>query len=291
LPAIFLATLCLGTLSLTVGCGRSDPAGGPATSIRLSTTTSARDTGLLAVLLPEFRKDTGIEVLPVAVGTGEALKHGERGDADVVLVHARKAEDAFMAAGHGVERRDAWWNRFLVVGPVNEAVEKRYRERLAAAGSAAPSAAAYLRAVRDVGAMFVSRGDESGTHKRELELWGAGGGKLERWPAYRSTGQGMGQTLTIADEENAYTLVDEGTWLKTRKRMRLGVRLTGDPVLQNPYGIILPRADGPDGPRSASAKMFVEWVTGPRGRDLVRSFTVEGERPFFLPGETPPPGS
>src|SRR5207253_5228303 len=228
------------------------------------------------VLVPAFTKETGIEGDVLAKGTGEALKLGERGDADVVLVHARKAEDEFMAKGFGVERRDAWWNRFVVAGPASDPAKAR----------AATSAADAFRRIRDAGARFVSRGDESGTHKRELELWGPG---FARWPGYLESGQGMGPTLTIADEKDAYTLSDEGTLLKMRRRLRLAVLFRGDPSLANPYGVILVRAD-PSRPESAAAgRRFFEWVTSAKAAAMVKAFTIDGERPFFLPGEIPPP--
>ena len=282
----------LATAILIAGCAAPscDSGAKSVATIRLATTTSARDTGLLDVLIPEFRRDTGIDVQAIAVGTGEALKYGERGDADVVLVHARKAEDAFLARGFGVERRDVWWNRFLIVGPEDASdnwdlwgavypvhyVPKDPTLALRAVNT--PPAVAVLEVIRERGYLFASRGDDSGTHKRELELWGKG---FLKWPGYIETGQGMGPTLTIADEKNAFTLTDEGTYLKMRKRLRLKVVVKDDPALVNPYGVILPKD------RPPAARTFFEWLTGDRCRALVKDFRVDGERAFFLPGEKP----
>ena len=272
LPRRVLALLAI-TIGLLAGCSKA-----PETvHIRLATTTSANETGLLPeVLVPAFTKETGIAVDVVAKGTGEALKLGERGDADVVIVHSRKAEDAFLAKGFGVERRDGWWNRFVIVGPADDPAH---------AGTSATASAALL-AIRDAKATFVSRGDDSGTHKREKDLWGVG---FAAWtPGYVESGQGMGPTLTIADEKNGYTLCDEGTLLKMRSRLRLRVVFQGDPALANPYGAILVRPDPRRPEAHAAARRFFEWVTSEKAFALVRSFTIEGERPFFLPGEVPP---
>jgi tungstate transport system substrate-binding protein len=292
-PRCVAAALLLAALP---ACGRDAarpgggaPAAGPAAapSIRLATTTSARDTGLLDVLLPAFRADAGIEVLAIAVGTGEALKLAERGDADVVIVHARKAEDAFLAAGSGVERKDLWWNRFLILGPQDDPASAGFRAVADGAESRAVErdAADALRQIRARGATFVSRGDDSGTHKRELELWG---GRVDRWPGYLETGQGMGPTLVVADEKGAYVLCDEGTYLASRGRRRLVPLVGSDPRLKNPYGGILPRAADGAADRFAAAKRFLDWLVSPRCRDLVRGFRVDGERAFYLPDEAAP---
>ncbi len=263
-----LALAVVATLGLAPGCGREAP-----TKIRLATTTSFRDTGLADVLLAAFREETGIAVDMVAVGTGEALKLGERGDADVVLVHARKAEDEFMTKGFGVERRDVWWNRFVVLGPAEDPAGVR-----AAAG--AKDALARIGAAN---APFVSRGDDSGTHKREKELWGA----APKGSGYVESGQGQGPTLVIASEKKAYVLSDEGTWLKMRSKLGLAPLLAGDKALDNPYGVIVARETAGKGARFAAAKRFAAWLTESKARALVQGFTVDGRRAFFLPGEPP----
>jgi tungstate transport system substrate-binding protein len=250
-------------------CGRE----GREVSIRLATTTSARDTGLLDRLLPAFRADTGVEVLAVAVGTGEALRLGERGDAEVVLVHSREAEDEFVDRGLGVARADAWWNRFAIVGPPGDpAGVARTRTAVDA-----------LRAVRDAGSRFVSRGDDSGTHRREKALWEAAGG-FARWPGHDETGQGMAATLQIAEETGAYALTDEGTFL-ARRRGVLVPLLVGDPALRNPYGVLLVRPSG-DASRDEAARRLFDWLRSDAARSLVQAFRVGGRRAFWLPEES-----
>jgi tungstate transport system substrate-binding protein len=258
-------------LALSAACS-GEPK--PTAVVRLATTTSARDTGLLDVLLPAFGAESGFEVRPVAVGTGEALKLGERGDADVVLVHARAAEDEFLAKGFGVERHEVWWNRFLVVGPASDPA--------GVAAYARDAKAAFAR-IRDARAAFVSRGDDSGTHQKELSLWGT----LSAWDGYVEVGQGMSGTLRVADEKDAYTLCDEGTFLRLRGDLRLKPLVTADPALRNPYGVILVRPMPGADANNAAARRFFEWLSSPAALDRVKAFTIEGERPFFLPGEEP----
>jgi len=268
-----LRPLAAVALAFVLGaCGSHDEP----TRIRLSTTTSAVETGLLPdVLVPAFTRETGIVVDVVPKGTGEALKIAERGDADAVLVHARPAEDEFMAKGFGVERRDAWWNRFVIVGPKEDPAKVRETK----------TAAEALLRIRDAKATFVSRGDDSGTHKREKSLWGEA---LVKWPGYLESGQGQSQTMSIADEKGGYALTDEGTFLKQRRRLHVVVLVVGDPALVNPYGVILVRPDPKRPAAHAAAKRFVEWTTSETARGLVRSFLVDGERPFFLPDEKAP---
>ena len=166
----------------------------------LATTTSTRDSGLLDLLLPPFEKQHQVRVDVIASGTGKALKLGEMGDVDVLFVHARQAEDAFMSAGHGIRREDVMFNTFELLGPPTDPAGVRGLE-----------ASAALQKIAAAGAPFLSRGDDSGTHKRELQLWQANDKPLPDWPSYRESGQGMGATLTIADEKSAYVLTDRGT--------------------------------------------------------------------------------
>ena len=267
---LFARTVAFVLLLGPAGCGKADDA----TKIRLASTTSFDDTGLADVLLPAFTSETGIQVEMVAKGTGEALAIAERGDADVVLVHARKAEDAFMAKGSGVERRDVWWNRFLIAGPADDPAGIR----------AATTAKDALAKIGAVNARFMSRGDDSGTHKREKDLWGAS----PKGSAYQETGQGQGPTLVIASEKKAYVLTDEGTFLKMQSKLALVSLFAGDPALKNPYGAIVVKESARGPARFAAAKRFIEWLTGPKAKALVQSFTVDGKRAFFLPDETPP---
>lgn len=242
----------------------------PAQRLRLATTTSTEQSGLLGVLLPAFEKKHGYTVDVVAVGTGAALKLGQNGDADVVLVHARAQEDAFMAAGWGDERRDVFYNDFVVLGPVSDPA------RLA---SAAGSADAFAR-IAAAKASFVSRGDKSGTHVKELDIWKsaatAPGGS---W--YKEAGQGMSQVILMADQLGAYTLSDRATWLAMKDKTKLAVVYQGEKGLFNPYGVISVSAAKHPGTNAKGAKALVEWMSGPEARALVEGFKIGGEACFF----------
>lgn len=225
--------LSLGLLA--AGCARSTggPDGGAAgRELILATTTSTQDSGLLAWLLPEFEQKHGIRVKVIAVGTGEALALGARGDADVLLVHARAAEDEFMAKGLGQVRRDVMHNDFLLVGPASDP-----------AGARGARVSDALRRIAEKAAPFASRGDRSGTHKKEQELWHAAAVDPAGKPWYLSTGQGMGETARVASEKEAYTLIDRGTWLAARGKLQLQPVSEGDPSLFNPYGVIVVNAE------------------------------------------------
>ncbi|MDH3590908.1 MAG: substrate-binding domain-containing protein, partial [Planctomycetota bacterium] len=198
--------------------------------VRLATTTSTHNSGLLDELLPPFERRANVEVQIIAVGTGQALKLGERGDADVVLVHAREREDAFVAARHGVDRRDIMWNEFVIAGPADDP----------AGVKGTTDAATALRRIQEFGASFVSRGDDSGTHIRERAIWKAAGLAPPRDdPAYLEAGQGMGSCLVIADEKRAYVLTDRGTFLAFKGKLDLVVLVQRDARLRNPYGAML----------------------------------------------------
>ncbi|WP_461395795.1 ABC transporter substrate-binding protein, partial [Deferrisoma sp.] len=213
-------------LALALVAGRVGSAGAEC-RIRMSTTTSTENSGLLARLLPPFEETWGCRVDVIAVGTGKALRLGANGDVDVVLVHARPAEDRFVAEGHGVNRRDVMHNDFVVLGPADDPAGVR------GSGSAAEA----FRRIARAGAPFVSRGDDSGTHKKELDLWAEAGVKPKgSW--YKEAGQGMGAVLLMAQELRAYALSDRGTYLAMREKLSLVVVHEGDPALANPYGII-----------------------------------------------------
>ena len=255
--------LALLALALVAACG-----GGPneRPRVRLATTTSTENSGLLGYLLPAFEKEHGIEVQVIAVGTGQALKLGERGDADLVLVHARAAEEAFMAAGHGSERRDVWWNDFVLLGPEEDP-----------AGVKGTDAAAALRTIAAKRALFVSRGDNSGTHKRELELWKAAGLAVPRGERhYLDAGQGMGKCLVIADEKRAYVLTDRGTYLAFRKKLDLAVLVENDRSLHNPYGamIVNPARHRIN---HEGASRLLRFFTSPATQKRVAAFRVDGQ--------------
>lgn len=239
--------------------------------IRLATTTSTEQSGLLSVLLPAFEKTGGYTVDVIAVGTGAALKLGERGDVDILLVHARTLEDAFMAAGYGDERRDVFYNDFVILGPSEDAAK---------VSGAADGPGALARIAR-TGAPFVSRGDNSGTHAKELELWkSAATVPAGRW--YKETGQGMSQTIMMADQMRGYTLADRATWLATAGKTSLRILHQGDPSLLNPYGIITVSARRHPGVNRTGAKALMEWMSGPEARTLTAGFRIGGEPCFFL---------
>lgn len=256
-------------------------AGGNATAqerfITLASTTSTEQSGLFGHILPLFRQASGIEVRVVAVGTGQALAIGMRGDADALLVHDRAGEDKFVAEGHGIDRRDVMFNDFVLVGP--RADPARIRGLKDARDAFARIAAS--------GAPFASRGDDSGTNRMELRFWKLIAVDVAARPAwYRELGQGMGPTLNTAAGLNAYTLTDRATWANFRNRQELEILTEGDPALFNPYGSILVNPAKGAHIKAADAKTWHEWLTGPAGRAAIASFKINGEQLFFpLPAE------
>jgi len=241
-----------------------------APDIRLATTTSTQASGLLAVILPQFEARYGGKVRVVAVGSGAAMKIGENGDADVLLVHARASEDRFMAAGFGNERRDVMYNDFVLVGPLRDpAAVRGLRDAVEA-----------FRQVAASKAKFISRGDESGTHDMENAYWRAAG--LEPKGAwYVSAGQGMGPVLAIAAELRAYALTDRATYAAYRDRTGLQVLVEGDPRMFNPYGVITLNPQRYPDLNHAGAQAFAEWITSVEGQAAVASFRINGVQMFF----------
>jgi len=240
----------------------------------MSTTTSTENSGLLSVLLPPFEKKFGCKVDVVAVGTGKALKLGEAGDVDVVFVHARRLEDRFVANGFGVNRRDVMYNDFVLVGPPDDP---------AGAGKT-QSATEAFRAISSKGSPFLSRGDESGTHQKEKEIW-ASAGIVPRGAWYVEAGQGMGEVLTMATQKRGYALSDRGTYIAFRKKTDLVVLRQGDANLWNPYGIIAVNPKKFPHAKFGLAMKLVDFVTGPEGRSLISGYKVGGEQLFFVAGE------
>ncbi len=239
--------------------------------VRMATTTSTANSGLVDYLLPVFLDDTGYRVHTIAVGTGKALRLGREGDVDVVLVHAREAEEDFVSNGYGVERRDVMYNDFVLVGPASDpAGISRVNTVEAALGNIASGEF-----------FFISRGDDSGTHKRELILWDTIGGLPDN-PNYRAVGQGMGKTLQIANEFDGYTLTDRGTWLAFQDKLQIKLLFEGNPRLFNPYGIIaVDPVKRPD-INHAGATALVEWITSPKAQQLIGEFRMHGET-LFVP--------
>lgn len=271
------AAACQPLVAPPTGEGDSAAEGADAVeggTITLATTTSTEDSGLLDVILPAFEEQTGVDVEVVAVGTGQALQLGEDGNADVLLVHARAREDAFMDAGHGVRREDVMYNDFVIVGPADDP-----------AGIAGMTdAPAALAAIAAAEAPFVSRGDDSGTHTKEMSLWAA----AEIEPAgdwYVSAGQGMGAVLTMADEQQAYTMSDRATYLaRTLEGTDLVIVVEGDPLLFNPYGVMAVNPDKNDEIDDALANQFIDWLVAVPAQEMIGEFGVEEfGSPLFTP--------
>jgi tungstate transport system substrate-binding protein len=241
-----------------------------AEDIRLATTTSTENSGLLKIILPVFEAKYGGKVRVVSVGTGAALKLGENGDADVVLVHARALEDKFMAAGFGSVRKDVMYNDFIIVGPKSDPAGVRGSKDVIAA----------MKKISASGAKFVSRGDESGTHQMEKDYWkSAGVDPKGAW--YVSSGQGMGQVLTMAGQFEGYTLTDRATYAAYKDKTGLETLVEGDPKMFNPYGIIAVNPQKHPGVNNQGAMAMVNWITSPEGLKAITDFKINGVQMFF----------
>ena len=238
--------------------------------IRLATTTSTENSGLLAQLIPPFERRYGITVDVVAVGTGRALKLGERGDVDLVLVHARVAEDRFVESGYGVDRHDVMYNDFVILGPIQDNVGI----------GGFKNAPAALSAVAAAGHPFISRGDGSGTHKKEMALWAKAGVKPRgKW--YKEIGQGMSAAIIMAFEIQAYTISDRGTFLALAEKIRLAVLVEGAPDLYNPYGVIAVNPALYKHVNYKGALQFIEWLTSDQGQEIIGNFQINGQNLFY----------
>lgn len=241
--------------------------------ITLASTTSTENSGLFAHLLPVFEADSGITVRVVAVGTGQAIRLAERGDADVLLVHHKPSEEKFVAAGFGLLRQNVMYNDFLIAGPSDDPAKI---SKLKTASSA-------FAAIANRKFEFVSRGDNSGTHKAERGLWRQTGIELKSvsgsW--YREVGAGMGAALNIAAATNAYILVDRGTWISFANKQRLKPLLTGDPALFNQYGIVTINPARHPHLKAKEASVFVNWLLSPKGQSAIGNFKLKGQNLFF----------
>ena len=238
--------------------------------LRLATTTSTENSGLLRAILPKFEAASGMRVQVISVGTGKAMKLGENGDVDVVLVHSRPDEDRFVAQGFGVERRDVMYNDFVLVGPRSDPARVAGMRDVVAA----------FRRILEARAVFVSRGDDSGTDKMEKSYWEQVGRRPEG-RQYLSAGQGMGEVLTMAANLDAYTLSDRATFGAYRPRVGLDIMVEGDRRLFNPYGVIAVNPARYRDVNHRGAMQFIEWLTGPEGRRAIAEFRVNGEQLFF----------
>ncbi len=263
----------IACLVLLVGCSEQKPK-----AIKLATTTSTVSSGLLDVLLSAFSRKSGITVHVLPMGTGKALQTARDGNCDLVLVHAPKAEEQFVNEGWGVKRRQIMYNDFVILGPSSDPAKVRNLK----------SAVEAMKKIAASKSSFVSRGDNSGTHKKELQLWQQIG--LEpagQW--YRSVGGGMGQTLIMANEMKAYVLADRGSFIKFRKKIDLLVLVAGDKMLYNPYGIIAVNPKRHPQVKYVQAMRFIEFLSSQEGQNLIGDYKLDGEtlfRPLLRKGET-----
>jgi len=247
--------------------------------ITVASTTSTEQSGLFKHILPIFEKKTGIQVRVVALGTGQALDLARRGDADVVFVHAKSAEEKFLSEGHGVKRLPVMYNDFVLIGPKADPAKVFGGKDIIDA----------LRKIKDAQAPFVSRGDRSGTHIAELDLWKLAGIDIakDRGPWYRDTGQGMGPALNTASSMGAYILSDRGTWLAFKNRGDLGVVVQGDRRLFNQYGVMLVNPDKHAAVKRAEGQAFVDWMVSPDGQKTIAGYKIGGEQLFYPNADQP----
>jgi tungstate transport system substrate-binding protein len=269
-------------LSLALAAGFGLTAGQPAVGqeqfITVASTTSTENSGLFEHLLPMFEDETGIDVRVVAVGTGQAIELAKRGDADVLFVHHKPSEEAFVEEGYGVERQDVMYNDYVIVGPASDpAGVKGMKDATAAFGK-----------IAEAEAPFASRGDDSGTNKAELALWQKAGvdvaGESGSW--YRETGSGMGPTLNTAAGMDAYVLTDRGTWLNFDNRQNLEIVVEGDPQLFNQYGIILVSPEKHPHVKADMGQKFIDWVLSDEGQEAIGAYTINGQQAFFPNAES-----
>lgn len=256
--ALLLAGVCAAALAAQ------------AQTITMASTTSTEQSGLFAHLLPAFKRASGIDIRVVAQGTGQALDMGRRGDADLLFVHDRVAEDKFVAEGFGVRRYPVMYNDFVVIGPRSDPLGLRGRDIVAA-----------LRKLSAANGGFVSRGDKSGTHAAELRFWKLAGLDERKGSGYRECGCGMGPALNMASASSAYVLADRGTWLNFRNRGELAVLVEGDQRLFNQYGVMLVNPAKHPHVKTAQAQKFIDWVVSPQGQAVIAGYTIGGEQLFF----------
>jgi len=248
-------------------------------SIVVASTTSTQDSGLFGYLLPIFKQATGITVKVIAQGTGQALDTARRGDADVAFVHARAAEEKFIAEGAGVKRYPVMYNDFVLIGPKDDP----------AGISGSRDIVAAFKAIQAKGAPFVSRGDRSGTHQAELALWKQAGIDIEhaKGPWYRDIGQGMGAALNTAAAMNAYVLADRGTWISFKNRHDLVIAVEGDKKLFNQYGVILVNPEKHPNVKKEYGQAFIDWLISPVGQKAIEGYKIDGQQLFFPNANVP----
>jgi len=243
-------------------------------SIVVSSTTSTQDSGLFGHILPLFKEKTGIDVKVIAQGTGQALDTGRRGDSDVVFVHAKSAEEKFLAEGEGVKRYPVMYNDFVLVGPKSDPAGIKGMKDIAKA----------LQTIKDKQADFISRGDRSGTHSAELALWNKDAGidiEKEKGPWYKSIGQGMGAALNTAGASNGYVLSDRGTWLSFKNKGDLQILVEGDKRLFNQYGVMLVNPAKHPNVKKELGQAFIDWLISPEGQKAIANYKINGEQLFY----------
>ena len=247
---------------------------GAADKITCASTTSTQNSGLFEVLLPTFKKATGIDVAVVAVGTGQAIEMARRGDADVLFVHDPEKEEKFVAEGFGVARKPVMYNDFIIVGPSSDMAKIKGMK----------DAAEAFKKMADSGFHFVSRGDKSGTHSMEQKIWKKAGVDPAGKPAYMEAGQGMENTLRMASEKQFYTLTDRGTWLavKDKDKLALEVMVEGDPILFNQYGVIVVNRAKHPHVKVKEATAFADWLTSPEGQKVIGDFKDKNGNQLFI---------
>jgi tungstate transport system substrate-binding protein len=265
-----LKTLAAATALVAACCGS---ASAQDRFITVASTTSTEQSGLFGYLLPRFAEASGITVKVVAVGTGQALDIGRRGDADVVFVHDKPAEEKFLAEGFATKRYDVMYNDFVIVGPKADPAHVAGEKDVADA----------LRKIASAKTSFISRGDRSGTHEAELRLWKLAGVDLAtaKGDWYREIGQGMGPALNMASSSNAYLLSDRGTWLSFKNKGELVILNQGDKRLFNQYGVMLVNPAKHPSVKAADGQAFIDWLTSPKGQDTIAGYKVGGEQLFF----------
>jgi tungstate transport system substrate-binding protein len=265
--AIAFGALAFGALALATPGLAQDK------SIVVSSTTSTQDSGLFGYILPLFKQKTGIEVKVIAQGTGQALDTGRRGDADVVFVHAKSAEEKFLAEGEGVKRYPVMYNDFVLIGPKSDPAGIKGMKDVGAA----------LKQIMAKGAPFISRGDRSGTHIAEINLWKASGIDIEKekgaW--YKSIGQGMGAALNTAGASNAYVLSDRGTWISFKNKGDLVIDVEGDKRLFNQYGVMLVNPAKHPNVKKDLGQAFIDWLISPEGQKIIANYKINGEQLFY----------
>ena len=248
-------------------------------SIVVASTTSTEDSGLFKHILPLFKAKTGIDVKVVAQGTGQALDTGRRGDADVVFVHAKPAEEKFLAEGFSVKRYPVMYNDFVLIGPKSDPAGVNGGKDIVAA----------LKVIKEKGAPFLSRGDRSGTHLAELNLWKLADIDIEKdkGPWYKSIGQGMGAALNTASASNAYVLSDRGTWLAFKNRGDLAISVQGDKRLFNQYGVMLVNPEKHPEVKKELGQAFIDWLVSPEGQKAIADYKIGGEQLFYPNADDP----